>query len=144
MPDWNHDSYRTIKELIERFLSSLNDRDYHLLEDCLADEIVMSREDTYRGKEEVIGWYRKMFSGTEHGAVEFELLDASTGLFSEDQAQVILYTEIYQNRVEKELFIESMNVVRKDGHWKISQLFGLSYEPESHREYFGKFLSYSS
>ena len=143
MPDWNRHEYRAMKELVERFLSSLNDREYPVLESCFSDEIVMTREDTYRGKEQVIGWYRRMFSRTERGAVEFELLDASAGLFSEDEAQVILYTELYQNGAKKELFIESVNLRREDGLWKISQLFGLSYEPEFHRRYFGKFLPYS-
>jgi len=143
MPDWDHHEYRAMKELVERFPSSLNDREYPVLESCFSDEIVMTREKTYRGKEQVTGWYRGMFSRTEHGAAEFELLDASAGLFSEDEAQVILYTELYQNGAKKELFIECMNLRREDGRWKISRLFGLSYEPESHRRYFGKFLSYS-
>ena len=75
--------------------------------------------------------------------MEFELLDASAGFFSGDEAQLLLYMEIYQNGTKKELFIESMNLRREDDDWKISQLFGLSYEPEFHRRYFGKFLSYS-
>ena len=143
MPDWNDEQYRPMKELVERFLSSQNDREYAILESCLSDEIVMTREAAYRGKEPVIGWYRRMFSRTEHGAVAFELLDASAGFFSEDEAQVILYTELYQDGAKKELFIESANLRKEHGRWKISQLFGLSYEPEFHGKYFGKFLSYS-
>ncbi len=72
MPDWNHHEYGAMKELVERFLSSLNDREYSVLENCFSDEIVMTREDIYHGKEQVIGWYRGMLSRTERGAAEFD------------------------------------------------------------------------
>ncbi len=144
MPDWNDQKYRAVKGLIEKFLSSLNNREYPDLENCFSDDIVMTREETYRGKEQVIGWYREIFSRTEHRAIEFELLDASAGFFSEEEVQVILYTNIYQNGTMKELFIESMNLRKEDLSWKISQLFGLSYEPESHSKYFDRFLPYQN
>jgi hypothetical protein len=46
MPDWDHHEYRAMKELVERFPSSLNDREYPVLESCFSDEIVMTREKT--------------------------------------------------------------------------------------------------
>ena len=65
------------------------------------------------------------------------------GFFNRNEAQILLYIQIYHREEKREIHIESLLLVKKNLHWLISRIFGLGFEPEEHNLYFKPFLEES-
>ena len=142
MPDWNNKNFIHLKKLIEDYILSLNNQNFELLNKYLSHSVIISRGKTVEGKEKVINLFRDLFGKKVLENVKFELVDTSACFFNDNEAQIILFTETFQNNKKKETFIETLNLIKEnDKEWKIHRIFGLSYEPEFHRKYFKPFLS---
>ncbi len=140
MPDWNSDKLSLFRNLICRYVSSLNSGNFHRVSEFLADEISISRGKTVSGKEEVLSYFRNLLSAENTGRIQFELLDASMGFFNDREAQILLYMQIFQNGNKREVHIESLFLSRNDNCWLISRIFGLGFDPDQHSRYFKPFL----
>ncbi|MCK5131381.1 MAG: hypothetical protein KAR40_04440 [Candidatus Sabulitectum sp.] len=135
MPDWNDDEYAPFKIIIETYVNSLNNGTLQNLIPYLASDVVLSRGLTCSGKEKVLSFLENLLGG-----IKFELLDCSMGFFNGNEAQILLYMQIYHSREKRELHIESLFLNRQKHRWLISRIFGLGFEPEEHDRYFKPFL----
>jgi len=140
MPDWDHVKYAGIKTLIVQYIEALNSRDFVSLSLLLTDDCAISRGSETHGKENVIILFKELFNREHLLKVKFELFDATAGIFSDNEAEVILYTKIFQDDTEKEIFIESLRLIKSGNLWQITRIFGLSYEPKFHSRHFESFL----
>lgn len=140
MPDWDNKTYLPLKKVIEGYINSLNYRDYSLLNELFTDKIIISRGKSVEGKEKAINLFKDLFKREMFENIKFEAIDATAGFFSSDESQIILYLEIYLGEKKKEVFIETLNLLKENGKWKIRRIFGLSLDPEDHKKYFKSFL----
>ena len=136
MPDWNLEEYAPLKNIVEKYFYSLNGRDFESLRSLLCDKCILSRGHLKSGKGEVVSWLEKLLSNGGKD-FQFKVLDATAGFFSTDEAQILVYTKIFDGDVEKEIFIESLYLERVESTWLISKIFGLTFEPEHYEKYFG-------
>ena len=141
MPDWNSAELKGIKDLIVRYVSALNTTDFDALQGCFAAGAVLHRGmKNYVGREAIIEWFKTQLAACD---LKFELADASAGILPDASAKCILWFEIYSKRgdeIKKDIHVENIDLEKTHGHWTIQKCFGLGYDPEQHKKYFGKFL----
>lgn len=135
MPDWKDDEYAPFKTIIDTYVNSLNNRTLQNLIPYLASDAILSRGLTCYGKEKVLSFLDSLLEG-----IKFELLDSSLGFFNGNEAQILLYMQIYHSREKRELHIESLFLNKQNQRWLISRIFGLGFDPEEHSRYFKPFL----
>lgn len=143
MPDWREKKYSPFKVLVETYVRALNERAFQNLEYVLTEDIVLSRGLIRTGKEEVLSFLKSILSQQDTNSIKFELLDASMGFFNENEAQILLYLQIYQGGEKREIHIESLFMNMHGNSWFISRIFGISYSPEEHNKFFKPFLDES-
>ncbi len=110
----------------------------------MTEDIVLSRGLIRTGKEEVLSFLKSIFNQQDTNSIKFELLDASMGFFNENEAQILLYLQIYEGGEKRELHIESLFMNMHGNSWFISRIFGISYSPEEHSKFFKPFLDEST
>lgn len=140
MPNWNLDEYRPIKDLVTDYVNGLNNRNYQLLAKHLSADCIMAKNSALKGVGEVIKWFENTFDNEDCRTLKFELVDASANFFSTTEAQVLLYLQIFKDFEPQQIHIESLYLSKSKEVWKISRIFGLGFDPESHSEYFKPFL----
>jgi hypothetical protein len=134
MPDWNQDKLKPLKQIVENYYDFLNTGDSILIENNLSEDIILSRGKLTHGINETLAWFQILLTAKP---LEFKLLDATKDLFSESEAQILMYYNIVKEP-ENEIFVESLFLKKENNHWKINRIFGISFEPESHKKYFDK------
>ncbi|PID26342.1 MAG: hypothetical protein CR982_10800 [Candidatus Cloacimonadota bacterium] len=135
MPDWKEKEYTKLKPIIENYLESLNNRDYEILRSLISNDCIIDRGKIERGRDNVVDWLKKLFS-LSFGNLSFKCLDVTAGFFSDNEAQIIIYIKIFENNIEKEIFIESLQLENIDNRWLIKRIFGMSYDPDHYNKYF--------
>lgn len=145
MPNWDKDRLKPLKEVIISYIKSINEKYYVVMNEIFSDDIVINKGEEFniKGKEKVIKWFRDTI---EKSNIQFELIDASTGMFSTEEAVVLLWIYIYDGNNQKKIdeYVESTLFRIIDNKWKICCCFGIGFSPKSHKKYFDKFLSYSN
>jgi hypothetical protein len=134
MPDWNQDKLKPLKQIVENYYDFLNTGDSILIENNLSEDIILSRGKLTHGINETLAWFQTLLTAKP---LEFKLLDATRDLFSQSEAQILMYYNIVKEP-ENEIFVESLFLKKENNHWKINRIFGISFEPESHKKYFDK------
>jgi hypothetical protein len=134
MPDWSQDKLKPLKQIVENYYDFLNTGDSVLIENNLSEDIILSRGKLTHGINETLAWLQTLLTAKP---LEFKLLDATTDLFSKSEAQILMYYNIVKEP-ENEIFVESLFLKKENNHWKINRIFGISFEPESHKKYFDK------
>ena len=144
MPDWDKDELKQLKKTIIKYIKSINEKDYVVMNEVFSENIVINKGEEFniKGKEKVIKWFRDTI---EKNNIQFELIDASTGMFSSEEAVVMLWIHIYDGNNKKKIdeYVESTLFRIVDNQWKICRCFGIGFSPELHKKYFDRFLSYS-
>ncbi len=140
MPDWDEEKYAKFKSLISIYVDSLNKGVLQDLESVFSEDIVLSRGLIISGKKNVLSFMEKLLNPEKTVSVKFELLDASMGFFNENEAQILLYLQLYQGGVKREIHIESLLMNRTKEQWCIYKIFGIGFSPEEHNRYFNQFL----
>ena len=140
MPDWNSPVLIELKDFIEQYITALNEEDFDILSTCFASKAVLHRGmKNYVGRDSIISWYKAQLPP---GNLKFELVDASAGILPDSSAKCILWFEIivkHNDKFKRDIHIEAIDLEKHCGHWVIKTCFGLGYDPEYHKKYFGKF-----
>lgn len=143
MPEWNTIELLPLKQIILHYINSFNNRDFDQLGDLFTPEISIIRGDTVSGKERVVNLFKQLFGHEHFNDIKFEVVDATAGVYNENEAQIILYCEIYNGDQKLETFVETLALKMIGDYWKIDKIFGLSLDMESHRAYFEPFIKKS-
>jgi len=140
MPNWNLEEYQPIKGIITDYINGLNNRNYQMLANHLHPDCRMAKSTILQGGKQIVDWFSNTFSSDECNSLQFELVDASANFFSDQEAQALLYLQIYKQNQPIQIHIESLYLTKNKGIWQISRIFGLGFDHESHAEYFQPFL----
>ena len=136
MPEWTTKKLIPLKELIEIYVNCLNSRDFDSLLEHLTEDVTIARGKTVSGKTKFIELLQDLFSRESLSNIKFELIDATADFFNENEAQILLYFEIFQDAQKKETFIESLFLAKTNDKWKLDKVFGLSFDPKAHKKCF--------
>ncbi len=130
----------TLKQVILHYINSFNNREFTKLGELFTQDISIIRGDAVSGKENAINLFDQLFGHEHFKEIKFEVVDATGGVYNENEAQIILYCEIYNGDQKLETFVETLGLKMIGDYWKIDKIFGLSLDMESHRAHFEPFI----
>ncbi len=143
MPDWNTRELQDLKEFILLFVECMNKKDLRILESIFDSNAILHREmKNHLGFTEIADWYKNMWKHKGFSNSIFILKDATSGIFPDNTAKVILWFEIHvpdfdKNGIkENQIHIETLDLIKQENEWKIQKCLGLGYDPIEHDKAF--------